>query len=234
MPGSWKCLRLSEHREGHPPFTWGARVFLLQPPQSWPPQPYSCTPMLCDCGVWDLRGPSSSATIHQSSVVLLLNLVSTWIAFSSVIENRGFQKEQEKTTDIPKPGGYTEIRNWHILSAFQAREQADEMSPWHHVHGASQCHSKTLYGKISAQSRAARERTQNSELGKTRACSDLALQNMGDVLLVLRRRVVTVFSHIIRQCNLLGGGCFVFPCVISILHKTELTDRSPFSECWIL
>lgn len=53
----------------------------LDPPLSPAPQS-RCTG---DCGVQVLRGPATFAIIYQNQMVLLVNLVSTWLAFSSLI-----------------------------------------------------------------------------------------------------------------------------------------------------
>lgn len=96
--------------------------------------------------------------------------------------------------------------------------------PWHQEHGGGQLHSRAFYGKVSAQSRAAKEHTHFA--GPT-----------WGVLLVLRRQEVTVFSHIIRK-DTLPFFFFFFSCVIKHPHKRQMSSlgvlnpRVPFLIFW--
>ena len=196
---------------------------LTPEPQSW------CT---CDREVPTVRGFSSLTIIYPSQTVLLINLVSTWIAFSSLIQNRHFQKEQEKTTDIPKPQGYMEIRKWHILSGFQAREKADEMGPWHPLHGGSQCPWQNLLwkniwpeqscqGAHTNQSWRRRRRSQTYKIrvGGGVTCSQHTGSNC--LTATLSESIICLFFFLLHRLP-------------SLLHKMSQTARLLFWECWIL
>lgn len=108
---------------------------LTPEPQSW------CT---CDREVPTVRG-FSSLNNHLPKPDSAFNKSCEHL--NSLFLSDSKQKEQEKTTDIPKPQGYMEIRKWHILSGFQARGKADKMGPWHPLHGGSQCPWQNLLWK---------------------------------------------------------------------------------------
>lgn len=58
--------------------------------------------------------------------------------------------------------------------------------------------------------------------GKQDYAQTLHYETWGDVLLILRRQVVTVFSHIIKKYNL---PFFFFHALSNVLHKMSHTDR---------
>lgn len=149
---------MQEQAEGAPTLHLGSTSFFC-PSHSCPlifrPVPLIITHLW----LWGLGQPSFSI-LYQSQMLLWINLVSTWMAFSFLIWNGDFRKEQEKTTDIPKPQGYMEIQKCHTLSGFETREQADKIGAWCHLQGRSSCHSRNFFGKIPPQSRDAKEHIQ--------------------------------------------------------------------------
>lgn len=67
--------------------------------------------------------------------------------------------------------------------------------------------------------------------GKQDYAQTLHYETWGDVLLILRRQVVTVFSHIIRKYNL---PFFFFMRYQTSFTKWAIqTDRCRFQECWL-
>lgn len=161
--------------------------------------------------------------------MLLINLVSTWIAFSSLIQNR---KKRKKQLTFLNPKVTWKFGSDTFSVGFKLEKRLTKWAPGILCMEEASARGRTFYGKISDRSTAAKEDKQ-TRAGEDEGALRPITYGWERVLPVLSTQGVTSYSHIIREYNLPYFFFFLHR-LPSILHKMSQTARLLFWECWIL